>query len=253
MTTFIGIDLAWQTEKNHTGAAAFRGDADCVEFLALSSGIGSTAAILDFLDEHESAETVIAVDAPLIIRNETGMRPCEKLVSSRFGRFHAGAHASSRSLYPNATSVRLCDQIMARGYRHPSPPGRQWEPEGRTVFEVYPHPAHVVLFERSRIIKYKKGLVRRRRSGLSEFRREIQDRVFGENSPFERNAVVDEFLAVDLESLRGRGLKEYEDVLDSILCAYLAFHLWRWGWGQNEMIGDLDSGYIVVPTVRLPP
>jgi len=58
---------------------------------------------------------------------------------------------------------------------------------------------------------------------------------------------VRESLALDPVGRRGRELKEHEDVLDSILCAYLAFHLWRWGWQQNEMLCDLESGYIVIP------
>ena len=51
-----------------------------------------------------------------------------------------------------------------------------------------------------------------------------------------------------MDELRGRSLKSYEDALDAVFCAYLAFHYWRWGAERNEMIGDLESGYIVVPT-----
>ena len=40
---------------------------------------------------------------------------------------------------------------------------------GKWFFEVYPHPAHVVLFNREKIIKYKKGNVKLRREGLGEF------------------------------------------------------------------------------------
>ncbi len=47
--------------------------------------------------------------------------------------------------------------------------------------------------------------------------------------------------------LRGKTLKRYEDTLDAIFCAYLAWHCWRWGEERNEMFGTMAEGYIVVP------
>jgi len=41
-------------------------------------------------------------------------------------------------------------------------------------------------------------------------------------------------------------------VLDAYFCAYLALFYWRWGGERNEMIGDLQSGYIINPTAHLP-
>ncbi len=223
-----------------------------MKLVALSSGIATLAGVHEFIAEHESTETIVAIDAPLIINNETGMRPCEKAVTSQFGRRHAGAHASNRSLYLNPGSVKLANDLETRGYRHCSAPGCLWDSGGRWFLEVYPHPAHVVLFERDRIIKYKRGRVAQRRLGLDEFQREIRERIFGLSSPFELDSTIEAFLKTDVATLRGHQLKYHEDILDSILCAYLAFHLWRWGWQKNEMIGDLDSGYIVVPNTSLP-
>jgi len=136
---------------------------------------------------------------------------------------------------------------VSEGYSQCPSPDKHIQQRGRWFFEVYPHPAHVVLFERNRIIKYKKGRIHFRRLGLSELRDEIRSRVFGPSTPFALTGSVSEFLNVDPTSLKGRQLKQHEDVLDGILCAYLAFHLWRWGWEQNEMLGDLDSGYVIVP------
>ncbi len=42
-------------------------------------------------------------------------------------------------------------------------------------------------------------------------------------------------------------MKRYEDTLDAIFCAYLAWHCWRWGAERNEMFGTMEQGYIVVP------
>lgn len=56
-----------------------------------------------------------------------------------------------------------------------------------------------------------------------------------------------EVLERNPRSLGGEALKRYEDTLDAILCAYLAWHCWRWGEERNEMIGTMEHGYIVVP------
>jgi len=251
ITIFLGIDLAWQSDKNHTGAAAFEGDEDGVVLRELSSGLSTLGGVHEFIRAHESSQTVVAVDAPLIINNETGQRPCEKMVTKQFGGRHAGAHPSNRSLYPDAGSVKLALALEQTSYAHCSP-GQGPRRDGRWFCEVYPHPAHVVLFNRSRIIKYKRGLVAQRRLGLMELQREIERRIFGPSSPFKLDSSMASFLHTDLLGLRGRELKHHEDLLDSILCAYIAFHMWSWAWQKNKMLGDLDSGYIVIPTTELP-
>ncbi|MGH9391710.1 MAG: DUF429 domain-containing protein, partial [Vicinamibacteria bacterium] len=137
-------------------------------------------------------------------------------------------------------------------FRHCASPGTAWSASGHWFFEVYPHPAQVVLFQRERIIKYKKGLLAARKSGLMELRQEIRDRMLGSSQSLQSSPALLEFLSRELASLRGAMLKRYEDALDAIVCSFLAFHFWRWGWERNELIGDMASGYIVVPTVPLP-
>jgi predicted RNase H-like nuclease len=249
VTTFVGIDLAWQSDKNHTGIAAFRGDASGASCL-VSSGVSSLAGVRAFLEEHAVGDAVVAIDAPLVIENSAGQRACEREVTRRFGRFHAGAHPSNLTLHPEAGGVLLARSLVASGYRH-VPDDFVAEAGGRWLFEVYPHPAHVVLFGRDRIIKYKKGPVAQRRAGLGELRDALRDRLYV-GSAFRNEGALAALLAVDAGALAGRALKHHEDRLDAVLCAYLAFHLWRFGWKRSERIGDLRTGYIVVPTVALP-
>jgi predicted RNase H-like nuclease len=42
-------------------------------------------------------------------------------------------------------------------------------------------------------------------------------------------------------------LKELEDELDAIVCAYVGAHWWYWGHARNTAFGDAGNGYIVVP------
>ncbi|MGQ9866368.1 MAG: DUF429 domain-containing protein, partial [Pseudanabaenaceae cyanobacterium] len=42
-------------------------------------------------------------------------------------------------------------------------------------------------------------------------------------------------------------LKDLEDRLDSLLCAYIGAHWWYWGPTRNRVLGDRTHGYIVIP------
>jgi predicted RNase H-like nuclease len=110
-----------------------------------------------------------------------------------------------------------------------------------------------VLFARQQIIKYKKGKIAVRRNGLEELRRLIGVRILAASGSFLANPALLEFLSCDLAGLRGGALKCYEDGLDALFCSFLAFHLWRWGWLRNEVVGDLGTGYIVLPSACLDP
>src|ERR1700732_1529789 len=101
-TTFIGVDLAWKTEGNHSGIAVLLGDERQVQLHALAEGLISMADVVDFIESHSNADSVVAVDAPLVVKNATGQRPCETLISKHFGRYDAGCHTSN---------TRSCTQI----------------------------------------------------------------------------------------------------------------------------------------------
>jgi len=165
MPVFIGIDLAWQSNKNHSGGTVLHGDQSGVEIQTVSSGLTTQSDVETFIRRHALGDSVIAIDAPLIITNAYGQRACETEIGRRFGAAHASAHSSNQTLYPNAVSVLLAKTLEGHGFQHcPQPHKRHLS--GKWFFEVYPHPAHVVLFRRSRIIKYKKGRVTSRKNGV---------------------------------------------------------------------------------------
>ncbi len=189
--SFVGVDVAWK-EGNHSGLAAFRGDIHGAQPVAFGSGATSLDSVFDFILAHRAETTVVAIDAPLVIRNAAGQRQCERLVTQKFGAAHAGAYPSNLTLYPNAGSVALAHELEAAGFRHCAAPDRAWDESGDWFFEVYHHPAQVVLFNRNRIIKYKKKKLRvaERRAGLDELRKLMSARMLGSRplSRLERSA-----------------------------------------------------------------
>lgn len=244
--TFIGVDLAWRSNRNHTGIAVTRGELDGARLVESSDGIKSLDAASEFIARYVTADTVVAIDAPLVIKNPTGQRPCETLIGKRFGRYDAAAHTSNLSLYPDANSVALVRMLEDQGFVHDPNPATAKQRAGRWLFEVYPHPAQVVLFHLDRIIKYKKGTLANKRSGLGQLRRHLESlREF--EPPLHPSAALEELFGRDLGAMPGRQLKCYEDVLDAIFCSYLALYFWYWGEERAEIIGTLEAGYIVNP------
>jgi predicted RNase H-like nuclease len=45
----------------------------------------------------------------------------------------------------------------------------------------------------------------------------------------------------------GAALKEVEDKLDAVVCAFVGAYWWYWGLARNTVYGSSDTGYIVVP------
>ena len=83
----------------------------------------------------------ITIDAPTVVPNETGMRPCEALLQRMFSRQNAGPYpANRRLLWKNGGVPRgeaICRAFQARGATECLPPARH---NGTAVFEVFPAP-----------------------------------------------------------------------------------------------------------------
>ena len=250
-TTFIGVDLAWQGNSNHTGVAIAQATEAGAVLTAISDGITSFDAVAEFVVRHATENTVVAIDAPLVIKNVTGRRNCESLISRKFGARHASAHSSNLTLYPGGGPTELVSLLGRHGFAHDVNLETARRRNGRWIFEVYPHPAQVVLFHRDRIIRYKKGSVAQRRAGLETLRYYLTEMLREGLPAIEPGEVGLALSTQPLEDLHGLSLKRYEDLLDSWFCAYLALYVWWWGIERNEMLGDLDSGYIIVPTQPL--
>jgi len=244
--TFIGIDLAWSVAKNNTGVAVLRGGKSGARLVESMVGVASMRELVAFAEQHATDATVIAIDAPLIVTNATGSRPCEVDVGRQFGTFHASCHSNNLTRTPDPAGVRLVAELIARGFKHDLDLTRGKRRNGRWLFEVYPHPAMVRLFNLEQIIRYKKGRVAEKRAGLGQLQTYLQTLTTREPG-LKESPRLQALLGQDRAVLRGEALKAYEDSLDALFCAYLAYHCWYWGAERNEMIGDLETGYIVVP------
>lgn len=255
---YVGIDLAWG-ERNTTAVAVLQGSDDPVQgaaLIAIAESLLTDADILQFCDEHDNGGGfVIGIDAPLLVPNATGRRPCEATLSRCLRSFEAGPHPANRTLLAGKDGTirgeRIAQAFVNRDIPHtpyldtlPHPP--------RAVFEVFPHPAHVVLFNLTKTLKYKARPNRSREDRLAEMRRYVAYLFALQNAdpPLRFAPEVWNPLATIDDTLKGAPLKTREDVLDAITCAYIALYRTRWGDTKSTVVGDLESGYIVTPVTK---
>jgi predicted RNase H-like nuclease len=238
--TFIGVDLGWKTGPSGVCCLHCRGG-DLT--LSALDRCHTHAEVLAWIDAQVPSETpaMVAVDAPTIIPNETGMRLPDRLAHREFGKYHAGCYPANRNLPFAPLLLAFSEALSTRGFDHA--PTLQPQVLGRYQIECFPHPAMVHLFQLPRILKYKKGRLAERQEELGRLRSHILHHL-PEHTPSLR------IRSQDLPEIpqRGPALKAVEDQLDSLICAYSAAHWWYWGLARNQVLGNLAEGYIVVPS-----
>ena len=239
---FVGIDFGWSSGAS--GLCCLVWQDNQLEILDLTTVL-EVDRILAWIDGwvDSTSSALVAVDAPTIINNLTGMRLADKLTHKYFGRYHAGCYPANLNLKFAHRTVGLGKSLTTRNFQHA--PTIKPKQLGRYQIEVFPHPATINLFSLEKILKYKKGRLGDRQQELIKLRNYIV-RVLPQLEP----ALSQKSLALIpaiARKLTGKELKAIEDMLDSLICAYVAAHWWYWGEAKNLVLGDLDSGYIVIP------
>lgn len=239
---FVGVDFGWTSGASGICHMVWQGDRlqiyEATTILEIDS-------ILDRIENWvaPNAPALIAVDAPTIIKNQTGMRLADKLTHKYYGRYHAGCYPANLSLAFSDRTVGFGNSLAARGFLHA--PTIDAQELGRYQIEVFPHPATIELFGLDKIIKYKKGRLAERRAELNRLRNYLVD-ILPNLEPALDAASISRIPTIP-QKLTGKELKAIEDKLDSIICAYIAAYWWYWGKEKNLVLGNLNEGYIVIP------
>ncbi len=239
---YVGIDLAWG-QRNPTGVAVLDDEGRLVHV----SQQQTDDQILDAVREHVEGPCLVAFDAPLVVRNETGNRPAEAALNADFARFDAGAHPSNtgkKEFRAGTRGGRLADVL-----------GLDLDPRStadRRALEVYPHAANVALFRLGRILRYKNRTGRTldflrsellRLTALLESLADASPRMDVTGNP-DWKALV----AAAEGAARKSELRFVEDQVDAVVCAYVALLAGT----QPERLtvyGDAENGAIVTPTL----
>jgi predicted RNase H-like nuclease len=247
---FIGVDFGWSSGAS--GLCCLEWQDKALKILDLTT-ILNLEDILSWIDRHTPRQdpALIAVDAPTIINNPTGMRLADKLTHKHFGRYHAGCYPANLGLKFALRTTGFSQSLLMRNFQH----APKIEPQqlGRYQIEVFPHPAMINLFRLSRILKYKKGRLADRRVELTKLRNYLTD-ILPQLEPALSLASLDCIPAIAqpggssiAAKQTGTELKAIEDRLDSLMCAYIAAQWWYWGEAKNMVLGDIDTGFIIIP------
>lgn len=232
----LGIDLAWSSNPSGLCCLEFVNGELVLRDLRRETAI---ADIFAWVDRFCPDAGIVAVDAPTLIPNQTGSRVPDRLAHKYFGRFHAGCYPANLSLPFADRTLGVGLSLEARGFEH-APTIEPHQP-GRYQIEVFPHPAMIHLFGLDQILKYKKGAIAQRKLELEKLRQHILEKL----PKLEPRLKIETLPEIPT---KGTELKALEDQLDSLICAYVAAYWWYWGTEKNLVLGDRESGYIVVPT-----
>lgn len=237
---FLGIDFGW--ENKASGVAALEWNGSSLHLISFDR-LSDPERIITWVQAHAGEDAVIGIDAPIVIPNATGMRPADKLAHVHYGKYHAGSYPTSRARSYWERTTGLSAELAHLGFVHGDRmPARA---SGRYQIEVHPHAATVQLYGLDRIIKYKRGTLAARVAGLATLRGLMTERL-PHLTPRLALKSLPPVPAV------GPQLKALEDQLDAITCAYVAAHWWYWGTEFNDVLGDSESGYIIVPKRHAP-
>ncbi|WP_298220213.1 DUF429 domain-containing protein [Halothiobacillus sp.] len=234
-----GIDMAWVSDRNPTAIAIGQIHEQQLLVTAIHTQRYGIAQIIESLESAPDL-TGVAIDAPTIITNQGGARACEMALNRVYGRRKAGCHPTNLARFPYADSVALANWLEQEGFEHANPMATRWQ------IECYPHPALIEIFGLPERHRYKKGTVQERKEGQVA----LADMLLR----LKRSTVLSLQVAADLNyffdaehiyHLRGAALKHNEDVLDAIICLYIAGLFACLSSGT--LFGDAKAGYIYVP------
>lgn len=236
----IGIDLAWQSETNTTALAVGNLADEIFNISDVYASLTSLDSIKDTINNEQNVQG-LSIDAPLIINNVTGQRDCERELSQEYGARYASCHASNTTLYPNAASTTLAQSLSKAGYFHLGNPEKEkWQ------IECYPHPALIEIFNLPERLPYKKGTVAKKKQGQVNLANHLKSLESSAILKLTFDDTCTAFLDEDHIRLQaGSSLKQNEDALDSIVCAYIGA-LYA-SMITHKTFGNIETGYIYVP------
>ena len=237
---FIGVDLAWGG-RNPSGLAVLDASGNVVA----EGQATRDRDVAAFVAAHDGDGAVLGLDAPLVVRNPAGTRPCESELQRRYGGRHAGPYSTNLARLGGRVRARELVARLPRPYLTvPRDPcrGRGW-----WAVEVFPHPALVELGGLGRALRYKKGPAVARAAGLRQLHGVLTGLTTA--TPPLRLAPHGRLAAglTGLDRLRGRARKAFEDLADAHVCAYVALWWWCHGPARTLVAGNDLTGAILVP------
>lgn len=249
----LGIDLAWgegtsRKLANETGVVVVERDGTVVD-AGWTCGLRETVA---WVERWSPADTLLMVDAPLIVSNPDGQRICERQVGQRYGRWKVSANSTNvRS--PRLAGVALREALAASGWRYHSGFGGDRPTSGRHLAEVYPYTTLVgapeLGYDTERPI-YKRrpksipvGEFRAlRATNCDELVRRLGTLVGADPAIDLTSNTITHALLTETSPVKDKEYKHREDLIDAVLCAWTGLLWLKDGLARCQVLGSDDPG-----------
>ena len=246
----LGVDLAWgegsvDRAPNETGVVAVDRSGRILD-AGWTIGVAATA---QWMATWADDDSIAMVDAPLVVFNPSGQRPCEREVGQRYGRWKVSANSSNLALSALA-GLALLRQLAATGWVYAD--GRSGPPRGgRHVYEVYPYTTLVgaaeLGYELERpAYKRRPRLVdtaswpSQRAATCDDLVRRL-DALRHADPPLDLcSHPVTSALVNEPTPLTRGAAKHREDLIDAALCAWTGLLWLRFGLARCQVLGSDD-------------
>lgn len=256
---FVGIDIAW-SERNPSGIAVIDSDGTLIR---ASGDTRTNDDLFEFAGLADRGGAVVAIDAPLIVKNAEKQRPIERQLTKIFGAYDAGpypANLSNPAFKLNGRIQQFVRHLESLGFKHQ--PNVQKQQQQRVFLEVFPSPAQVILFPcvahsshtHCRPLRYKHKPGRSWLDVQCEwdmYRARLRS-LQTKGPALKFSPEINKALTIDVSEFVGVRYKILDDLVDGIFCAYLAYYFWHWGNERRWIIGNMNDGYVALPRCVLP-
>ena len=229
-TKFIGVDLAWKCDPSPNSITAI---CECDAQGKVSSPVivGSDEEILGSIPSPR--DCWLAIDAPLQVPNQFGMREAER------GVVHAGIHilpSNQDFLKRKCGGIRgerLAMELVENGFQNDA---KGIQGSG-LIYEVYPFGIlHGITG--GRVPRYKHGPMDGRRSALHQVLNAVEG--------WEPSISSLDIFANEIDDAGPRQIREMGDKIDSMLCAICLYAHWLYAGERTRLFGDGSDGYILL-------
>jgi len=248
-TSIIGFDSAWTDNPRAPGAVCIiRFDAaGHILFVEPEHASFSRALELIRLEQANSPRVLVAVDQPTIVKNATGCRPVERVVSSYISWIGGGVQPSNRGrlgMFDDAAPIWAFKRALSA---LEDPELSRKAADGLFIMEVFPALALPGFFSgfSTRLVGPRYNPGRRKTFKIDHWRRVASclSELGGQRQI--------EGLAGWCRDHAEKAVpsKSDQDRLDAVICALIGWHWLMAPRNQSIMIGDRESGYIVAPAV----
>lgn len=238
---YLGLDLGW-TPRDSSGGVVLEPTEDGGVQVISADSLRSHEDTLRWITRNRGrAQATLAWNAPLIVENLSGSRVCDRQLLEHFSRYRIDEYANNTV---SASHPRTMGRALMRMGFDPNPAS-----EGDRIVETHTQAAQVLLLGVDRPVRMKSGPIGGRKESVERLRELIEERLMGATATprLHDSPELTQMMEAHLPDLNGTRLGELEERLEALLCAYVAAYLGQVGTDGCAFLGDLDTGYILLP------